>query len=166
MMTGIVVVIIAMVQHYNISQSRCGLENPTTPQLPLVALRARQRLGRNTVTGGRNTMTGTFAPALMPPSYHGGCGLLKFFGPPVSRGWPSPLLRYGSSFYFRGAGMTRRLQSSEIHKTGGMRHTVGAKPLRPMPRHWNFDSDSPRASARCASHLMGLVCHLRLQCLL
>ena len=66
----------------------------------------------------------------MPPSYHGGCGLLKFFGPLVSRGWPSPLLRYGSSFYFRGAGMTRRLLSSEIHKTGGMRHTVGAKSVR------------------------------------
>ena len=66
------------------------------------------------------------------------------------------LVRYGSSFYFRGAGMTRRLLSSEIHKTGGMRHTVGAKPLRPMPRHWNFASAYPRASARCASHLLGL----------
>ena len=62
--------------------------------------------------------------------------------------------------------MTRRLLSSEIDKTGGMRHTVGAKQVRPMPRHWNFDSDSPRASARCASHLLGLVCQLRLHCLL
>ena len=52
--------------------------------------------------------------------------------------------------------MTRRLLSSEIHKTGGMRHTVGAKPLRPMPRHWNFASACPRASARCASHILGL----------